>query len=218
MVGIATTLVSSMNPAIQGAARQAMQAHTEGENGLHAFAESLPGMIFPTLLAVGIGYVTSHVVDKYIFPTDIQADREQMYVEMRELAKKHADGELAISYNDPKSQTKRESPKRTITPAERDMNEMTDLVRASMTKLKEARMDLVKAEGKSKCSYCKATLSELGEKIQQDEDIVKKETEFILSTSEKWSKMQELKSTGKLRSDATWDTMTPKERNLVGGI
>jgi hypothetical protein len=227
MPSVATTLVSSMNPAIQGAARQAMQAHADGENGIQAFAENLPGMIVPTILAVGIGYFTSYVVDHYIAPVDHLSEREKMYAEMREIARKAAEEtprpKNVENYYQPR--TPREEPKpfeskvpRTLTPAEQDMYEMTNLVKSAKTKLKEAKMDLVKAEGKSKCSYCKATLTELSEKLEKDEEVVDKETEFILSTSEKWSKMQDLKATGKLRSTATWDTMTPQERKLVGGI
>ena len=228
MPSVATTLVSSMNPAIQGAARQAMQAHAEGENGIQAFAENLPGMIVPTILAVGIGYFTSYVVDHYIAPVDHISEREKMYEEMREIARKAAAESPRSSRADSyprNTQFDRDEPKpfesnvqRTLTPAEKDMYEMTSLVKSAKTKLKEAKMDVVKAEGKSKCSYCKATLTELSDKLGEDEAVVDKETEFILSTSEKWSKMQDLKATGKLRSTATWDTMTPQERKLVGGI
>ena len=214
MPGVATTLVASMNPAFQGAARQAISAHQQGDNGLQAFASSLPGMIIPTLMAVGLGYVTSHIVDSYLAPpVDMDLERRKMYEEMRGMVKT-GDAPTGNAYRKPDPEVKT----RVINPAERDMNDMTTLVKSSITKLKEAREDLAKAEGKSRCSLCKTTLSELGETLQRDEETVKKETDFILKTSDKWRTMQDLKATGKLRADASWDTMTPSERKLVGGI
>lgn len=64
------------------------------------------------------------------------------------------------------------------------------------------------AKDHTRCSLCRATLTELEKDVQE-------KTEFIRQSTRMWEAMQDLKAQGVLPQDAAWSDFTEEQKNKV---
>ena len=91
-----------------------------------------------------------------------------------------------------------------MTPQQRAMQEINEVDNSIV----EAVRNLEKARNKSKCGVCRSSLEETI-------NIVKRQAEPIFDATDKIRAMQQLKESGKMPSDAMWDSLSPEEKKEV---
>jgi hypothetical protein len=86
-------------------------------------------------------------------------------------------------------------------PGRSDMAVMSDSITTAIDSLRTAK-------DHTRCSLCRATLTELEKDVQE-------KTEFIRQSTRMWEAMQDLKAQGVLPQDAAWSDFTEEQKNKV---
>lgn len=167
-----------------------------------AFVQAMPAMI-----GTAVGVIGSRLVDVVLPPKSSRDLFNEYYkaVESSELPPTVADADAILHHTAAPRPAARLPPqpvkKQYNAAGKGDMAVMTDEIQQAITSLKTAKEH-------TRCSLCRATLTELEEDVQ-------KKTEFIRQSTTMWNAMQDMKERGDLPEDAAWSDLTDEQKQMV---
>lgn len=175
-----------------------------------ALVKALPGII-----GTGVAVIGGKLIDA-VSPPKSSAQLFQEYykaVENSNLPKTEQEAESILS-----GRNRSPAPSPTVAaptaaaptpPTVRDYNASGRNDMAVMTESIANAIDSLKlAKDHTRCSLCRATLSELEQEVRE-------KTAFIQESTRLWNAMQDLKAQGVLQKDATWSELTAEQKQQV---
>jgi len=170
-----------------------------------AFTKALP-----SLIGTGIAVAGGKLIDALSPPQSSEQLFQEYYraVESSNLPRTTQEAEaIASGRATPPIPTQRvTTPTASPSPAynsagRSDMAVMADNITQAIESLKSAKAH-------TRCSLCRATLTELEKDVQE-------KTAFIQESTRLWTAMQDLKSQGALPKDAAWGELTDEQKQQV---